>query len=158
MKTQWLRPTPSHSWTAFMCPYSQFRCRNESSWCPELFSETLPRVNLPWYVRICSCHRGWFRIWMKPASWQQSLCPLASLFKIKLTACTNSGTMLNFFWLLFPSIVFPFSKNTLLYGKKEAKLIVSHNLFCVNRNTIAVALHKLSIIALLKMESEQNES
>lgn len=29
---------------------------------PRLFSDALPGVNLLWYLKICSCHRGWFRI------------------------------------------------------------------------------------------------
>lgn len=58
-KTQWLHPTPSHSCIAFICPYSQFSCRNEISQEPwgssvKLFQEWI----CSGISEFCSCHRG----------------------------------------------------------------------------------------------------
>lgn len=51
--------TMPYSWKAFICPYSQFRCRTESSLVPWDCSLKLPGESLLWCLSIWSCHRGW---------------------------------------------------------------------------------------------------
>lgn len=130
MKTQWLCPTNSCSSIAFRCPYSQFRCRNESSLVPrgcslklcqesicsgisEFVPVTEADLGFKWSLQVDSSP---FAPWL--LSWRQN------------SQAVRSGTMLKFFWLLFPSIPFPFSKNTLLHGKKYFKMSVITAVMC----------------------------